>query len=163
VEVPRLIVFFVLILSIITITIERFIINKLQDFFLSRDKLEKRNIVFVMKTSEDDVITDALQAKIYNILGYYSLDKIADFNVDYLGSKESLIRDIRARKIDEILFINSDYSPEDIEEIFEYARIYGVRYRYITNYFDVSKTNTELTFLHKIPFMEIRNIGLTPW
>jgi hypothetical protein len=81
----------------------------------------------------------------------------------YLGSRVELINGIRARKIDEILFVNSEYTQEEIEEIFEYARIYGIRYRYITNYFDVSKTNTELTFLHKIPFMEIKNIGLTPW
>jgi len=163
VEVPRLIVFFVFVMSIIAITLERLIINKIQSLLLNRGKLVRRSAVFLMKTPEDDVWEDARAAKIYEISGYYGHDIIANFSENYLGSKQELIDDIRARKIDEILYVNSDFSTEDIEEIFEYARIYGVRYRYITNYFDVSKTNTELTFLYKIPFMEIKNIGLTPW
>jgi hypothetical protein len=158
-----LIVFFVFIFSIFAVSLERIIINRIQNYFLFRNKLSKRNVVFVIKTPEDDVIADARAAIIYNLLGYYGTGTVKELDLLYLGSKKSLIDDIRARKIDEILFINSDYSQEDIEEIFEFARIYGVRYRYITNYFDVSKTNTELTFLHKIPFMEIKNIGLTPW
>ena len=163
VEVPRLIVFFVLILSVLAITLERLCINKIQSILLNHGKLAKRTIAFIMKTPEDDVVEDARLARIYDILGYYSTEALREFDLAHLGSRERLIEDIRARKIDEILFVNSDYTQDEIEEIFEYARIYGVRYRYITNYFDVSKTNTELTFLHKIPFMEIRNIGLTPW
>lgn len=71
VEVPRLIVFFVFLLSIIVITIERLVINKIQSILLNKGKLEKRTVAFIMKTPEDDVIDDAKQAKIYEVLGYY--------------------------------------------------------------------------------------------
>jgi hypothetical protein len=71
VEVPRLIVFFVFLLSILAITIERLVINKIQSVLLNRGKLEKRTVAFIMKTPEDDVVDDAIQAKIYEVLGYY--------------------------------------------------------------------------------------------
>jgi len=65
--------------------------------------------------------------------------------------------------VDEILVVQSDFTTEEIQEIFEYARIYGVRYRYIANSFETTKINTEISFLGKIPVIEIKNIGLTPW
>lgn len=70
---------------------------------------------------------------------------------------------IRIHAIDEILVVQSDFTTEEIQEIFEYARIYGVRYRYIANSFETTKINTEISFLGKIPVIEIKNIGLTPW
>ncbi len=163
VEIPRLIPFFVFVFAVFTIAIERIILNKFQDFLLVRWKLEKRSIVFLMKQPEEEVIEDANEAAIYDILWYFSLEKDKKIELSYLGTKKELIAMIRSRKIDEILVIQTDFSSDDLEEIFEHARIYGVRYRYITNYFDASKTNTELTFLHKMPFIEIKNIGLTPW
>lgn len=65
--------------------------------------------------------------------------------------------------IDEILVVQSDFSREEIQQIFEYARIYGIRYRYVANSFETTKINTEISFLGKLPVIEIKNIGLTPW
>lgn len=163
VEIPRLIPFFVFIFAVFAIAIERIILNKFQDFLLIRWKLEKRSIVFLMKQPEEEVMQDAKEAAIYDILWYFAQEKDKEIELSYLGAKKELITMIQSRKIDEILVIQTDFSSDDLEEIFEHARIYGVRYRYITNYFDASKTNTELTFLHKMPFIEIKNIGLTPW
>jgi exopolysaccharide biosynthesis polyprenyl glycosylphosphotransferase len=59
--------------------------------------------------------------------------------------------------------VQSDFNREETQEIFEYARIYGVRYRYIANTFETTKINTEISFLGKLPVIEIKNIGLTPW
>lgn len=70
---------------------------------------------------------------------------------------------MQTHSIDEILVVQSDFTTEEIQEIFEYARIYGVRYRYIANSFETTKINTEISFLGKIPVIEIKNIGLTPW
>lgn len=76
---------------------------------------------------------------------------------------DQVISAIQSHEIDEILVVQSDFTREEIQEIFEYARIYGVRYRYIANSFETTKINTEISFLGKIPVIEIRNIGLTPW
>ena len=73
------------------------------------------------------------------------------------------ILSLQQHAVDEILVVQSDFSTEEIQEIFEYARIYGIRYRYIANSFETTKINTEISFLGKIPVIEIQNIGLTPW
>lgn len=70
---------------------------------------------------------------------------------------------MRDHAIDEILIVQNDFTREETQEMFEYAQIYGIRYRYIANSFETMKVNTEISFLGKIPVIEIRNIGLTPW
>ena len=65
---------------------------------------------------------------------------------------------IQKHSVDEVLVVQNDFSQEEIQEIFEYARIYGVRYRYIANSFESTKMNTEISFLGKIPVIEIKNI-----
>ena len=70
---------------------------------------------------------------------------------------------MQSHTIDEILIVQNDFTREETQEIFEYARIYGVRYRYVANFFETDKINTEISFLGKIPVIEIQNIGLTPW
>ncbi len=74
-----------------------------------------------------------------------------------------MISVIQSHTLDEILVVQSDFTLEEIQEIFEYARIYGVRYRYVANSFETTKINTEISFLGKVPVIEIKNIGLTPW
>lgn len=70
---------------------------------------------------------------------------------------------MQERICDEILYIDSDFSKEDQYKIWELARIYGVRYRYITNNFDVTKTNTFLSLIHRTPVIEIQNTPLEHW
>jgi hypothetical protein len=67
---------------------------------------------------------------------------------------------LEKRKIDEILYVDSDFDEEEKFEIYEYSKIYGVRYRYVTNYFDVTKTNTEVSLLNKLTLMEIKSSKL---
>ena len=45
-------------------------------------------------------------------------------------------------------------------EIWEYSKIFGIKYRYITNGFDVTKSNTTLSLIHNIPVIEIKNTSL---
>ncbi|MDR0772461.1 MAG: hypothetical protein LBF15_05605 [Candidatus Peribacteria bacterium] len=38
-----------------------------------------------------------------------------------------------------------------------------MRYRYITNSFDITKTNTSLSLINNIPVIEINNTSLDNW
>jgi hypothetical protein len=67
---------------------------------------------------------------------------------------------MKKMEIDEILYIDSDFQNKDLYTIWDFSRIYGIRYRYITNTFDVTKTNTTLSLLSKIPVIEIKNTSL---
>jgi hypothetical protein len=64
---------------------------------------------------------------------------------------------------DEILYIDSDFEKKELYKIWELSRIYGTRYRYITNNFDITKTNTSLSLINKTPVIEIRNTPLENW
>lgn len=47
--------------------------------------------------------------------------------------------------------------------IFEYCQINGISYRYVANLYETSKNNAHIDFIGRIPLIEIRSIGLTPW
>jgi hypothetical protein len=67
------------------------------------------------------------------------------------------------KKCDEILYIESDFSKKELYKIWEIARIFGIRYRYITNTFDVTRSNTSLSLINEIAVIEINNTPLNDW
>jgi hypothetical protein len=70
---------------------------------------------------------------------------------------------MKNRLIDEVILLDSNFTKKELYEIWDYSRIYGIRYRYVTNNFDVTKTNTEVSLLHEIPLIEIKNTPLDAW
>ena len=66
-------------------------------------------------------------------------------------------------KCDEVLYIDSDYTKKELFQLWELSRIFGLRYRYITNSFDITKTNTSLSLIHNIPVIELENTSLNNW
>jgi lipopolysaccharide/colanic/teichoic acid biosynthesis glycosyltransferase len=132
---------------------------------LSKWIIEKRKIVLLSNKNDDelsDIIEDIKKASIYEIIGYSNQTK-TESELDFLWNKNKLIKLIKDWKIDEIIFLSSDFSSEDLHEIWDYSRIYAVRYRYITNSFDITKLNTEISMLYKIPLIEIKNTPLDAW
>lgn len=164
-ELPRLIILFTTILSIIFVISSRFIINLIQNNLLNRWIIEKRKIVLLSNKNDDelfDIIEDIKKASIYEIIGYSNETKW-ESELNFLWNKDKLIKLIKDWKIDEIIFLSSDFSSDDLHEIWDYSRIYSVRYRYITNSFDITKLNTEISMLYKIPLIEIKNTPLDAW
>ncbi|MBP8017166.1 sugar transferase, partial [Candidatus Gracilibacteria bacterium] len=92
-----------------------------------------------------------------------NVKQIKSLNIPYIGDEKNLGQKLQDYKIDEIILVNSDFSQNELLQIFEYSRIYGVNYKYIANFFDISKNNTETSFLNKFPIVEIKSIGLNPW
>jgi lipopolysaccharide/colanic/teichoic acid biosynthesis glycosyltransferase len=67
------------------------------------------------------------------------------------------------KNCDEILYIESDFTKKELYKIWELARIFGIRYRYITNTFDVTRSNTTLSLINEIAVIEIKNTPLDNW
>jgi len=80
-----------------------------------------------------------------------------------LGTSKHLENVIREHNVDELLVLNSDFSKSEMYHIWEISRIYGVRYRYMTHTFDITKTNTSLSLLYQIPTVEINTTPLQNW
>ena len=162
-EIPRLIIFFALIIAFFAIIFERFLLDLLIKKLIRSWAFSKNRIILIMKSENNEIILEFKKTFYYDVLGYINFSKIEDVNLAYLWDIKELKKLIKKWEIDEIILINSDYSSLDLEEIFEYSRIYWVKYKYLSNSFDLIKNNTEVSFLGKIPITEIKSIWLSPW
>lgn len=162
-QIPRLIIIYAFFITVILIILERFILNKIQQFLLKNWIIEKRNLIIINNKKDSEIkniLNDIKNAIIYNLLWYVNKIDIQSKNISYLWGKNEINDIFKNKNIDEILFIWSDFSKKELQEIWELSRIFGIRYRYITNLFDVKKTNTELTLINKIPVLEIKTTPL---
>ncbi|MDD4151471.1 MAG: sugar transferase, partial [Candidatus Gracilibacteria bacterium] len=164
-ELPRLIILFTTIITIFFVILSRIFLNLLQNYLIEKGILEKRKIIILSNKNEEDlnyIIEDIEKASIYEIIGYANKTQNEN-NINYLGNKQKVLDIIKSKLVDEIIFVTSDFSAKELQEIWEYSRIYGIRYRYITNSFDITKLNTEISMLYKIPLIEIKNTPLDAW
>lgn len=142
---------------------ERIILNKIQHIFLDKKIISKRKVILINNKNDHkikDIIDDINEANIYEIIWYINQTKIENTKLHYLWNHQNILDIMKNRDIDEILYIDSDFSTKDLYNIWDFSRIYGIRYRYLTNTFDVTKTNTTISLLNKIPVIEIKNTSL---
>ncbi len=163
-EIPRLIILYAFIFWTFLNILTRLVLNKIQHFLLEKKHIEKTKILLITNKKDEEleeIIEDIKDAHIYKVIWYINKKDKNLEKIKYLWNLENLENILK--NTDEILFIDSDFSNEDLYKIWEYCKIYGIRYRYITNLFDVTKLNTELTLIHKIPVIDIKNISLDNW
>ena len=181
IAIPRLIVIFTFIIWTILIILERIILNNLQYYLLKKWIIPKRKLLLINNkeiSKINDILKDIKETKIYEIIWYINEKLIppsrtssTPFNTKERNNEKLKylwkIKDIHSlfeeKKCDEILYIDSDFNKKDLFELWELSRIFGIRYRYITNSFDITKTNTTLTLINKIPVIEIKNTPLENW
>lgn len=162
-QIPRLIILFTFMIWVIGIIMERIILNKIQHIFLDKKIISKRKVILINNKNDHkikDIIDDINEANIYEIIWYINQTKIENTKLHYLWNHQNILDIMKNRDIDEILYIDSDFSTKDLYNIWDFSRIYGIRYRYLTNTFDVTKTNTTISLLNKIPVIEIKNTSL---
>ncbi len=178
-DIPRLIILFTLFLSTWAIIIQRIILNSIQYILLEKWLISKKNILLISNQNEQKIshiLDDINQSKIYTLLWYINSKKVSkiknllniqktstDWNLKYLWSIKEFHELCTSKNVDEILYIESDYSQEKLFKIWELSKIFGIRYRYITNSFDITKSNTTLSLINQIPVIEIENTPLWIW
>jgi len=166
VEIPRLIILFSVIIWSLWSIFTRIIINTLQAFLLKKNVIQKRNILLISNVSPEKlkpIVQDIQLSQVYNIIWYANSKKIEKYKHAYISSIDEIEQLLQTHSCDEILYIDSDFSKTQLYTIWEYARIYGIRYRYITNNFDITKTNTHLSFINQTPVIELLNTPLENW
>lgn len=165
-EIPRLIIVFSTLLWILWSISVRILLNIFHTYLLQKWKIPKRNLLLISNKplgSLSELLLDIQSSNIYNIIGYSNSDKNTDYTIKYIGGIDETLRYISKYTCDEILYIDSDFSKKDLYKIWENSRIYGIRYRYVTNNFDVTKTNTSLSLINRTPVIEIENTPLDNW
>lgn len=164
-EIPRLIIGFTFIIWTFFVILERIFLNNLEYFLMKKWLLEKKNLILITNKWNkkiDEILNDISLAKLYNILAYSNQDKIDNLDLDFINIKK-LQKLFEEKRCDEILYIDSDFSKKELHKIWELTRIFWIRYRYITNSFDVTKTNTSLSLINNIPTIEINTTSLNYW
>jgi len=166
IEIPRLIVLYAFIIWTISIIIERIILNKIEQILLEKWILSKKRLLLINNKDIDkisEIINDINKSKVYKII-WYSNQKDKDIKeIKYIWWLHKVQRLFEKKKCDEILYIDSDYWKKDLFSLWELTRIFWIRYRYITNSFDITKTNTTLSLINSIPVIEIKNTPLDNW
>lgn len=163
-EIPRLIILYTFIIWTFLNITTRLILNRIQNYLLDKKIIPKTKILLINNKKEkeiQEIIDDIKDAHIYKIIWYLNKkDKKLEW-LKYLWNEKDF-EDILSN-IDEILFIDSDFNNDELFKIWELCKVYGIRYRYITNLFDITKLNTELTLINNIPVIDIKNISLDNW
>lgn len=165
-EIPRLVILFATLIACTWMLIERQVLNSLQTMLLNMWIIKKRKILIVSNKKHSKnryILEDIQKANIYKILGYINTEKVSDAKLKYLGSIKDFFKLAEAWEVDEILYVDSDFSKKELYSIWDESRIYGIRYRYITNSFDITSANTTLTLINSIPVIEIKNTTLENW
>jgi len=165
-EIPRLIIVFSMILWIVWSISVRILLNILHTYLLQKWKIPKRNLLMISNkplSSLWELLLDIKSSNIYNIIWYSNSEENTDYDIKYIGRIEETLLYISKYSCDEILYVDSDFSKKDLYKIWENSRIYGIRYRYVTNNFDVTKTNTSLSLINRTPVIEIENTPLDNW
>lgn len=165
-NIPRLILLFTFFISTIWIILERVLLNYLEYFLLWKWILEKKQLLLINNKSTENIkkiLKDIKETKIYEIIWYANKEDIGSSKIKYLWDIDEIKKIFEKKKCDEILNIDSDFNKNELLELWELTRTFGVRYRYITNSFDVTKTNTTLSLINNIPVIEINNTSLDDW
>lgn len=165
-EIPRLVILYATGLACVGSIMVRILLNSLQSFLTKLQILQKRNLILISDISQKKltpIIEDISQAWIYNISWYIGSKEVSWYPFPYLSNWKDFEDIFKKKACDELLYIQSDLSEKKLYEIWESARILWIRYRYITNNFDITKTNTTLSLIYKIPVLEILNTPLENW
>ncbi len=163
-EIPRLIILYTFIIWTFLNIASRLILNKIQNYLLDKKIIPKTKILLINNKKEreiQEIIDDIKNASIYKIVWYINKKDKNLEKINYFWNDNNLEKILQW--IDEVLFIDSDFNNEELFKIWEYCKIYWIRYRYITNLFDLTKLNTELTLINNIPVIDIKNIALDNW
>ena len=171
IEIPRLIVLFTFIIATTLVMIERILLNNLQYILLNKKIIPKKRLVIINNKWYEkikEIIKDIKESKIYEIVWYINKERLKDKKykslkdkkIKYLWWEKEIKKILEKNKCDEVLYIESDFNNKDLFDIWDLSKVFWVRYRYITNSFDITKTNTTLSLINSIPVIEFKSTAL---
>lgn len=159
-EIPRLIIFFALALSVVGVSLVRFGFSTLRSALLRGGCFPARKVLVLSGGDPTDVLSEILSNPGYRLVGFANS---VPSHSSYFGNKDAVIDACRNREFEEIVSLDSDFSKTELEEIFDVARTYGIAYRYADRFLLSESRRTRVSFLAGVPLVEVVSIGLGPW
>ncbi len=160
--IPRLILIYAFLFSMLGIIIERICLRAIQVYGFRHRWFQKKKILIIMNQSEPHLEKSFMEQHQIKIVGYLAqFQQKSGFK--YLGAVSTYPNIITQEDIDEVIVLSHDLPYELKKIIFEYCQINGITYKYVGNMYEASKNNAHIDFIGRTPLIEIRTIGITAW
>ncbi len=148
----RLVLIYSFVLTIIYISLGRYIINKLQRFFLKMG-FGKRRVLFVGLNQVTDELTKVFKNDLrFEVVGAIDADEINELN-----------KFITEKNVDELIQTKSDLSKGHSEDILDFCRENHIQYNFVPDIVQVQRTNIDITTPSGIPLISLKPTPLDGW
>ncbi|MFC1810202.1 sugar transferase [Patescibacteria group bacterium] len=148
----RLVLIYSFVLTIIYISVGRYIINKFQGILLKMG-FGKRRILFVGLNK----ITDELTKSFKNDLRF---EIVGSIGADEINNLQELIQN---KNVEEIIQTKSDLSKAHAEDILNFCRENHIQYHFVPDIVQVQRTNIDITTPSGIPLISLKPTPLDGW
>jgi len=148
----RLVLIYSFLLTIIYVSVGRYLINKVQRIFLKLG-YGKRRVLFVGLNKITDQLTEVFKNDLrFEVIGEIGADEIND-----------LSNIIKNKKVDEIIQTKSDLSKTHAEDILDFCRENHIQYNFVPDIVQVQRTNIDITTPSGIPLISLKPTPLDGW
>jgi exopolysaccharide biosynthesis polyprenyl glycosylphosphotransferase len=144
-------------LSILFVVIGRYILRKIQVFFLNRG-LGLHNLVIINGLGTQVSLIDEIKNN--KELGY-KVVAILENSPQLINQLEKLYAS--EDKIEEILQANPNLSQQTNLSLVQFARNRGLTFNFVPNLFDVQRNAIEIETVQGIPYISLKNTPLEGW
>ena len=148
----RLVLLYSFFLTVIFISVGRFIINKIQKYLL-RIGIGNRRVLFVGLNEITDELTKAFKIDLrFKVVGSIGADEI-----------HNLKNLIKEKYVDEIIQTKSDLSKGHAEDILDFCRENHIQYNFVPDLVQVQRTNIDISSPSGIPLISLKPTPLDGW
>jgi len=148
----RLVLIYSFLLTIIYVSLGRYIINKVQRAFL-KIGFGKRKVLFVGLNKITDELNKVFKDDLrFEVIGEIGAEEINNLN-----------KIIENKKVDEIIQTKSDLSKTHAEDILDLCRENHIQYNFVPDIVQVQKTNIDISTPSGIPLISLKPTPLDGW
>lgn len=163
-EIPRLIILFGWIITLVLSVWFRIIYHYAYKKILTHWKFDPQVLVVITDNPDSESVDIIRKSDAYSIK-YIIANNPESYkpNSPYeFRTYTNLLTLIRTRSIDEILYIDGNFTTSQIQELIHLSKIYWIVFAYTTNIFKTEPLFQHATHIHSLPVIEIRSVGISP-
>lgn len=142
-------------LSIIYVSIGRFVVRKIQQYFVKKGYGVNRLVIIGRDRNTRSIISEIEKRP---ALGYQVVRVYPELNDSVRDKIRSMIREI-----DELILVDSDISHEESMKLLDICNEGHIIYKYAADVFNAPIANIEITMMDSTPVIEIKRTPLDGW
>jgi len=153
----RFIILTAWIISIITLSLGRWIIMLIQRSFFKRG-LASIKVVLIGSGKHAEIISDEIHENVN--LGFRVIESFSEFNEQ---TAQQILNLHKENYLDEILVVDPSTSKEVMIDIIDFAEVNHLGFRYSADIFNTISSNISIDTVAGIPLVELKKTPLDGW